>query len=84
MLLPHPFRPEPAVYTCSYKYAPLRGAKTSGIRTRRFAPAGPKDHPPLHDYLGADIRLIQDCLGHRNIPHTVRYTAINPALLENL
>jgi integrase len=28
---------------------------------------------------GADTRLIQDYLGHRNIQHTVRYTATNPA-----
>ncbi|EBD4898260.1 integrase [Salmonella enterica] len=28
---------------------------------------------------GLDTRLIQDYLGHRNINHTVRYTASNPA-----
>jgi type 1 fimbriae regulatory protein FimB len=28
---------------------------------------------------GADTRLIQDYLGHRNIQHTVKYTATNPA-----
>ena len=33
---------------------------------------------------GADTRLIQDYLGHRNIQHTVRYTATNPARLEKL
>ena len=33
---------------------------------------------------GADTRLIQDYLGHRNIQHTVRYTAINPARFEKL
>lgn len=27
---------------------------------------------------GTDTRLIQDFLGHRNIQHTVRYTATNP------
>jgi type 1 fimbriae regulatory protein FimB len=27
---------------------------------------------------GADTRLIQDVLGHRNIQHTVRYPATNP------
>jgi len=31
---------------------------------------------------GADTRLIQDDLGHRNIQHTVRYTATNPAWFE--
>ena len=33
---------------------------------------------------GADTRLIQDYLGHRNIQHTVRYTATNPARFEKL
>ena len=30
----------------------------------------------------ADTRLIQDYLGHRNIQHTVKYTATNPARFE--
>ena len=33
---------------------------------------------------GADTRLLQDYLGHRNIQHTVRYTATNPARFERL
>lgn len=33
---------------------------------------------------GADTRLIQDYLGHRNIQHTVRYTASNPERFERL
>ena len=33
---------------------------------------------------GADTRLIQDYLGHRNIQHTVRYTATNPVRFEKL
>ena len=33
---------------------------------------------------GADTRPIQDCLGHRNIQHAVRYTAANPARFERL
>ena len=33
---------------------------------------------------GADTRLIQDHLGHRNIQHNVRYTAANPARFEKL
>jgi type 1 fimbriae regulatory protein FimB len=33
---------------------------------------------------GADTRLIQDYLCHRNIQHTVRYTASNPARFERL
>ena len=33
---------------------------------------------------GADTRLIQAYLGHRNIQHTVRYTATNPVRFEKL
>jgi type 1 fimbriae regulatory protein FimB len=33
---------------------------------------------------GADTRLIQDYLGHRNIQHTVGYTAANLARFEKL
>ena len=33
---------------------------------------------------GADTRLIQDYLVHRNIQHTVRYTASNPARFKKL
>jgi site-specific recombinase XerD len=33
---------------------------------------------------GADTRLIQDYLGHRDIHHTVRYPASNPARFEKL
>ncbi|MBI3657347.1 MAG: tyrosine-type recombinase/integrase [Acidobacteria bacterium] len=33
---------------------------------------------------GADTRLIQDYLGHRDIQHTVQYTATNPARFERL
>jgi type 1 fimbriae regulatory protein FimB len=33
---------------------------------------------------GAYTRLIQDYLGHRNIQHTVIYTAANPARFERL
>jgi type 1 fimbriae regulatory protein FimB len=33
---------------------------------------------------GADTRLFQDFLGHRNIQHTVKYTATNPARFEKL
>jgi type 1 fimbriae regulatory protein FimB len=33
---------------------------------------------------GADTRLIQDYLGHRNIQPTVKYTATNPARFEKL
>ena len=33
---------------------------------------------------GADTRLIQDYLGHRNIQQTVKYTASNPARFQRL
>ena len=33
---------------------------------------------------GADTRLNEDYLGHRNIQHTVRYTATNSARFEKL
>lgn len=33
---------------------------------------------------GADTRLIQDYLGHKNIKHTVQYTAANPARFKKL
>ncbi len=33
---------------------------------------------------GIDTRLIQDYLGHKNIQHTVRYTASNPARFERI
>jgi type 1 fimbriae regulatory protein FimB len=33
---------------------------------------------------GADTRLIQDYLGHRNIQHTVKYTAANAARFDKL
>ena len=33
---------------------------------------------------GEDTRLIQDYLGHRNIQHTVQYTATNAARFERL
>lgn len=60
------------------------GPKPPGFGRGASRPPGRKITLRSTITLGADIRLIQDCLGHRNIPHTVRYTAINPALLENL
>ncbi|EBX0322485.1 hypothetical protein DQT79_26215 [Salmonella enterica subsp. enterica serovar Oranienburg] len=33
---------------------------------------------------GVDTRLIQDYLGHRNIRHTVRYTASNAARFDGI
>jgi type 1 fimbriae regulatory protein FimB len=33
---------------------------------------------------GCDPRIVQDYLGHRNIQHTVKYTAANPARFQRL
>lgn len=33
---------------------------------------------------GVDTRLLQDYLGHRNIQHTVRYTASNAARFKGV
>jgi type 1 fimbriae regulatory protein FimB len=49
-------------------------------------------HPHMHRHAcgfaladrGADTRLIQDYLGHRNTQLTVRYTATDPARFEKL
>jgi type 1 fimbriae regulatory protein FimB len=60
------------------------------LALRKTAP--PLPCPARHPHMlrfrprdqGADTRLIQDYLGHRNIQHTVRYTAANPARFEKL
>ncbi len=58
-------------------------------RKSRSCTVRPSTHAPpacgfaLADQ-GADTRLIQDYLGHRNIQHTVIYTATNPARFEKL
>jgi type 1 fimbriae regulatory protein FimB len=69
--------------------------KTAWAAIRRYgAPAGLP--LPAHPHMlrhawgfaladqGADTRMIQDYLGHRNIQHTVIYTAANPARFERL
>ncbi|MGI4229873.1 hypothetical protein ACR2VQ_23770, partial [Klebsiella pneumoniae] len=42
-------------------------------------PATGETYPKSDLFNKADTRLIQDYLGHRNIRHTVRYTASNAA-----
>jgi site-specific recombinase XerD len=32
---------------------------------------------------GHDTRALQDCLGHRSIQHTVRYTELSPTRFKN-
>jgi type 1 fimbriae regulatory protein FimB len=75
-----------------------RGAlsrKTAWLAIRRYGEAAELEiaaHPHMLRHAcgfaladqGADTRLIQDYLGHRNIQHTVRYTATNPARFEKL
>ncbi|WNV06490.1 tyrosine-type recombinase/integrase [Candidatus Methylospira mobilis] len=75
-----------------------RGAlsrKTAWLAIRRYGAAADLEiaaHPHMLRHAcgfaladqGADTRLIQDYLGHRNIQHTVRYTATNPARFEKL
>lgn len=66
--------------------------RTAWVAIRRYGELAVEAHPhmlrcacgyALADQ-GADTRLIQDYLGHRNIQHTVRYTATNPARFERL
>jgi type 1 fimbriae regulatory protein FimB len=67
--------------------------KTAWIAIRRYGEAAGLEiaaHPHMLRHAcgfaladqGADTRLIQDYLGHRNIQHTVRYTATNSARFE--
>jgi type 1 fimbriae regulatory protein FimB len=69
--------------------------KTAWLAIRRYGEAAGLEiaaHPHMLRHAcgfaladqGADTRLIQDYLGHRNIQHTVRYTATNPARFERL
>jgi type 1 fimbriae regulatory protein FimB len=61
------------------KYSAGSSLPCSPILTCSAMPAA----SPLADR-GADTRLIQNYLGHRNIQHTVMYTATNPARFEKL
>lgn len=69
--------------------------KTAWVAIRRYGELAGLDiaaHPHMLRHAcgfaladqGADTRLIQDYLGHRNIQHTVRYTATNSARFEKL
>ncbi|EBF0843306.1 hypothetical protein ZP13_25220 [Salmonella enterica subsp. enterica] len=61
-------------------------------RTGRIARLPVETHPHMLRHAcgyalannGADTRLIQDYLGHRNIRHTVRYTASSAARFEGI
>ena len=61
-----------------------RAAKAAGLKL--------KVHPHMLRHAcgyklannGADTRLIQDYLGHKNIAHTVRYTELNSGRFDDL
>jgi len=87
-------KPETDAFFISERRGPL-SRKTAWVAIRDYGRrAGlPVDaHPHMLRHAcgfaladqGADTRLIQDYLGHRNIQHTVMYTATNPARFERL
>ncbi len=87
-------KPETDVFFVSERRSPL-SRKTAWLMIRdygRLAGLSVEAHPHMLRHAcgfaladqGADTRLIQDYLGHRNIQHTVRYTATNPARFERL
>jgi site-specific recombinase XerD len=69
---------------------------TVWLLIQKYARAAGLDALKLHPHMlrhacgydlanrGADTRLIQDYLGHRNIQHTVRYTQLAPNRFANL
>jgi type 1 fimbriae regulatory protein FimB len=87
-------KPETDAFFISERRRPL-SRKTAWLMIRdygRLADLPVDAHPHMLRHAcgfaladqGADTRLIQDYLGHRNIQHTVRYTATNPARFERL
>lgn len=86
--------PEANTFFVSERRTPLN-RKTAWVAIRSYGEKA-KLAVPAHPHMlrhacgfaladqGADTRLIQDYLGHRNIQHTVRYTATNPARFEKL
>ncbi len=92
-------RPGTAVLDRQALFLSTRGAalsrKTFWALLRRYGEEAGLSLPPHPHMLrhacgfaladqGADTRLIQDYLGHRNIQHTVRYTATNAQRFEKL
>ncbi len=92
-------RSETAVWDHQALFLSTRGTaisrKTFWALLRRYGEAAGLSLPPHPHMLrhacgfaladqGADTRLIQDYLGHRNIQHTVRYTATNAQRFEKL
>jgi type 1 fimbriae regulatory protein FimB len=87
-------QPETDAFFISERRGPL-SRKTAWVMIRdygRAAGLSVEAHPHMLRHAcgfaladqGADTRLIQDYLGHRNIQHTVMYTATNPARFERL
>jgi len=87
-------KPKTDAFFISERRGPL-SRKTAWVMIRdygRLADLAVDAHPHMLRHAcgfaladqGADTRLIQDYLGHRNIQHTVRYTATNPARFERL
>ena len=87
-------QPEGKDLFISERRTPL-SRKTAWLFIRRYGEAADLEiaaHPHMLRHAcgfsladqGADTRLIQDYLGHRNIQHTVRYTATNPARFGKL
>ncbi|MYL85316.1 tyrosine-type recombinase/integrase [Desulfovibrio aerotolerans] len=87
-------KPDTDSFFVSERRGPL-SRKTAWVAIKRYGEAAGLPLP-AHPHMlrhacgfaladqGADTRLIQDYLGHRNIQHTVRYTATNPARFEKL
>ncbi len=87
-------KPETDAFFISERRGPL-SRKTAWVMIRHYgelAGLPVEAHPHMLRHAcgfaladqGADTRLIQDYLGHRNIQHTVMYTATNPARFERL
>ena len=87
-------KPEGKALFISERRQPLN-RRTAWVMIRdygRAAELGVASHPHMLRHAcgyaladqGADTRLIQDYLGHRNIQHTVRYTATNVGRFERL
>jgi len=87
-------KPDTDSFFVSERRGPL-SRKTAWLAIRKYGEAAGLPLP-AHPHMlrhacgfaladqGADTRLIQDYLGHRNIQHTVRYTATNPARFDKL
>jgi len=87
-------KPETETFFVSERRSPL-SRKTAWLAIRTYGERAGLPMP-AHPHMlrhacgfaladqGADTRLIQDYLGHRNIQHTVRYTATNSARFERL